>query len=416
MTEAAQASIRIDDGPGHPPVIWLDNGILRIGMVPAAGGRVLSVQLHEHETVWRDSSLLDDGLHPVGDHAMNPHDGPMREWINYGGDKTWPAPQGWAEPSEWHGPPDPVLDSGRYTWEIETTDTGPTVTLTSAHDPRTGLTISRRISLEPGSSAYGLSVSARNSSEIRVRWAVWNVMQCAADKAGSGGVWAGVNSTMPTDVVPLVAGTGNLAWDRVTPDIVHVPHQDVVGKVGLPASSGWIAHTAENVSTALRFPTHENGEYPDGGSRAEVWMEYPITKSLDHLGELLPRHRIVEIEALSPLVTLEPDERVILDIRCGLSTGSQAVKSVTEAGHWGIPRIEEGLLAVAFHPYQSGSLQSMADGEILGIVEAGHGVEIRVDERLAGTRVAVATFSDVHRDAGTIPDLSDYRDPEETRL
>ena len=35
-------------------------------------------------------------------------------WKNYGGAKTWPAPQGWDGAGQWPGPPDPVLDSGRY--------------------------------------------------------------------------------------------------------------------------------------------------------------------------------------------------------------------------------------------------------------------------------------------------------------
>ena len=42
----------------------------------------------------------------------NMGDGSIAAWKNYGGGKTWPAPQGWDRPDQWHGPPDPVLDTG----------------------------------------------------------------------------------------------------------------------------------------------------------------------------------------------------------------------------------------------------------------------------------------------------------------
>jgi hypothetical protein len=32
--------------------------------------------------------------------------------------KMWPAPQGWDNQQQWPGPPDPVLDGGPYTAEI----------------------------------------------------------------------------------------------------------------------------------------------------------------------------------------------------------------------------------------------------------------------------------------------------------
>ena len=41
-------------------------------------------------------------------------DGSLAAWKNYGGDKTRPAPQGWDNDEQWHGPPDPILDTSRY--------------------------------------------------------------------------------------------------------------------------------------------------------------------------------------------------------------------------------------------------------------------------------------------------------------
>src|SRR4051794_9265789 len=112
-------------------VTWLERGDLRLGLVPELGGRLLSVRHRGVELLWRNPALLGDDLR--GEYT--PNSGRMGDWVNYGGDKTWPAPQGWDDPDQWPGPPDPVLDSGPYTAVAD----GDTVTMTSAPDPRTGL-------------------------------------------------------------------------------------------------------------------------------------------------------------------------------------------------------------------------------------------------------------------------------------
>ncbi len=82
----------------------------------------------------------------------NQGDGTLAAWKNYGGDKTWPAPQGWETDDQWHGPPDPVLDSGRYTVEEFNCDeqarrqSAWSARLTNAPACR----LSRRFTLRPG--------------------------------------------------------------------------------------------------------------------------------------------------------------------------------------------------------------------------------------------------------------------------
>ena len=71
------------------------------------------------------------------------------DWVNYGRDKTWPAPQGWTDDGHWAGPPDPVLVSGLYSARLENAGPAAAITMTSGSDPRTGLRISRRVELFP---------------------------------------------------------------------------------------------------------------------------------------------------------------------------------------------------------------------------------------------------------------------------
>ncbi|MGK3200290.1 DUF4380 domain-containing protein [Amycolatopsis sp. MEPSY49] len=277
-------------------VTWLERGDLRLGLVPELGGRLLSVRYRGAELLWRNAELLDDDLR--GEYA--PNSGGMGDWVNYGGDKTWPAPQGWDGPDQWPGPPDPILDSGPYTAVVD----GDTVTMTSAPDPRTGLRFTRAVTiLDDG---YALRLSAANTADRPVRWALWNVTQLP----GGGTVTAGLRRP---DVVALVAGTGTPEY-TVDGDRLVVPAQDVVGKLGVPGTAGWVTYGP----LTLSFDVDPAGEYPDEGSPLEIWLEHPVPEPLASLGDLDPPARIVELEVLGPLTWLDPGATASLTIHAGI--------------------------------------------------------------------------------------------------
>jgi hypothetical protein len=169
---------------------------------------------------------------------------------------------------------------------------GDTVTMTSAPDPYTGLRFTRAITiLDDG---YRLDLRAENVSGRQVRWALWNVTQFP----GGGEVIAGLSRP---DVVALVAGTGTPEY-TVDGDRLVVPAQDVVGKLGVPGTAGWVTYGA----LTLSFDVDPAGEYPDQGSPLEIWLEHPLPAPLASLGDLDPPARIVELEVLGPLTTLDP--------------------------------------------------------------------------------------------------------------
>ena len=86
------------------------NGLIEIHVVPDVGGRVIQFRLGKKDFLWVNPNLHgktspQTGLAPDG------------SWLNYGGDKIWPAPQGWDNDQQWPGPPDAVLDGQPYTLE-----------------------------------------------------------------------------------------------------------------------------------------------------------------------------------------------------------------------------------------------------------------------------------------------------------
>ena len=78
----------------------LRNGLIEAVCVPEIGGRLMQFRLGRHDFLFMNPDLLGKRF-TFEEHAG---DGTIPNWKNYGGDKTWPAPQGWDNAQQWHGP------------------------------------------------------------------------------------------------------------------------------------------------------------------------------------------------------------------------------------------------------------------------------------------------------------------------
>ena len=310
--------IDVVDGGAHQ-VVWMGNGAVTLGVVPALGGRILSVRIGGREALWRNTGLLDDELRPLPGHRPAPVSGELADWQNYGGDKTWPAPQGWSGPQEWAGPPDPVLDSVAYAFTTSTGGDDVTLTMTSEHDPRTGLTLSRTVVVAEGS-RFVTELTGTNTGDVPVEWSLWNVTQLP----GGGDVLVAVDD-VTAEPVELAIGTQAPQWEPFDESTVRVPRQDVVGKLGFTRATGTMSYRRNGLTVTWRHDVDATAHYPDGGSRTEVWMECPLPEPLDHLGGLNPPDRIVECEVLSPMTRVQPGESVRLCVVTELTIDDREV-------------------------------------------------------------------------------------------
>jgi hypothetical protein len=151
----------------------LENTYVRLVTVPDIGGRVMAYDLGSYPFFWTDPDLAGKLFSP----EENQGDGSLGAWKNYGGEKTWPAPQGWDNDQQWPGPPDPVLDSGRYTLDkLAVEGDRAVVTMISPPDARTGLQITRQFTL------------AAHNSRVRVDLIFRNIT-ARAPSAGACGMW-----------------------------------------------------------------------------------------------------------------------------------------------------------------------------------------------------------------------------------
>ena len=286
--------------------IHLSNGLIEAICVPEIGGRLMQFSLGPHDYLFMNPDLLGKRF----SYEEQAGDGELINWKNYGGDKTWPAPQGWDGEGQWPGPPDPVLDSGCYAFETNQGDGSASVLMTSPPDERSGLRIRRLVSLVPDSSRLQLDLSFENISERSIRWSIWDVVQMLcirADGSLNDDCWLYI----PIDPdrerpYEIMFGDDNPQYQlEAESGLLAVRYQGIVGKIGVHSPAGWIAFADRPTGFALciQFRYQPDAEYPDNGATVECWTESPGAPSPIPIRS--PGY-ILEAEVLSPLYTLQP--------------------------------------------------------------------------------------------------------------
>jgi hypothetical protein len=304
---------------GVPPVDYqgwpaqrLTNEFVKVQVVPALGGRVIQYQLGAHEFLYVNPKLAGTVPPPTG----LAEDG---AWLDYGGEKLWPAPQGWAEDHQWPGPPDAVLDGGAYRLEL----TGQhVVALTSREDPRSGIRFEKLARLHPQSSRVSFVVTMRNVSPRARRWGIWSIVQLSAARADGPGmnalrVWCPLNpqSHFPGGYRVLYGAADNPSFkaDRAK-RLMQVTYTYQVGKIGLDSAAGWVAtvNPASGDAFVQRFEFDPQAEYPDG-STVEIWCNgagsiEAYGRQIECLNDPSRNPYVLESEILSPRRELKPGE------------------------------------------------------------------------------------------------------------
>jgi len=308
--------------------LQLDNGLVRAWLVPEIGGRLLQFALGEHGFLFSNRQL--DGARFTPEEHEG--DGSLLSWKNYGGDKTWPAPQGWEGPDQWPGPPDKVLDSGAYRATCEQGEREVAVTMRSAADARSGLRIERRLRLGAACSRLQLELAFENTAQREIRWAIWDIAQLDCAQGGSEcRLYVPVD---PAETRPwhMLFGEENAQLQPdFRPGLFALRYLGIVSKVGLRSPCGWLAFADQRAGVVLgmQFPHEADGEYPDGGATVECWTEAPGAPSplpIDSPGQILGA------EVLGPLRRLQPGERSELQVTWSAARCPGPVLAVREAG------------------------------------------------------------------------------------
>jgi len=310
-------------------------------VAPDIGGRIMAFNLDPYAYLWVNRNLSGQLYSPV----ENQGNGSLSAWKNYGGSKTWPAPQGWDTEDQWHGPPDSILDTGRYTFEeMGSADGTVFIHMQSGKDSRTGVQIVRHLTLHPGCTHATLHLEMVNISEKPRRWGIWEVVQLDAARQGPAGEThndqAGVYiPSNPVSVFQkgyrvMFGAQDNPEWKaEVSPSLIGVQYQYLVGKIDVDSTAGWVAfvNQVNDFAFIQCFSYHPGETYPDGGATVECWTT-GLGESVSGLDYSNNPMYHVEAEVLGPLRVMQPGERQSFDIQWYAVRCPGPIIHVTPAG------------------------------------------------------------------------------------
>ena len=278
---AARAGTRVARTNYHG---WADALLLRSAttevVVAPAIGRVLQFGFAGEEGVFWENRALDGQTPP-----WNPKD-----WVNFGGDKTWPAPEGeWSKQTKFAGwRPPPGFDGMAAQARVE----GGDVILTTPVDPSYGIRATRRMHLDAQQPVLTITTTYERVSGEPSKVGIWVITQL---KEPVGIYVPGPpNATAPKSYTLLMkepppslkAGNGMVSLTR-NPQASH--------KVG--SEAGALVWVGEKAALRIDSPRVSGAEYPDQGSSAEVYTNPDPLK-------------YIELEMLGPLRTLAVGEKM----------------------------------------------------------------------------------------------------------
>jgi len=316
----------------------LSNEWVRVTLVPQLGGRVMQVQFGGHDYLFVNAKYKGKYIPPIE---------AGKRWINYGGDKLWPMPEGHEDAEHWPGPVSDVLDDGEYNFRTISEESKCTVRLEGPADSATGLQFSREITVEGSSPKISFHAEVKNASNHVIRWSVQSVTQYNTADAEDGthynhSFWAFSPTNPQSAFIDGFHVRNGLADDpsfAVTDGLFTLHWLYLENEVWLDANAGWIAivDDASQFGIVERYKYAETAEYP--GRASVIFYKNGAALALDSDG--MPRLRdsdpqrapyYMEAELNSPMVHLEPGSSFTFDTQWYPVRSDKGIKSVSELG------------------------------------------------------------------------------------
>lgn len=310
-------SFRFPDDKQTWNPVYLQNDCIRLQVVPECGGRVMQYSLGDYDFFWNNATLVNVRPPPSG---LGPDD----QWLNYGGEKLWPAPQGWDNDQQWPGPPDAILDGAAHTLELlGDTAALKAIRLTSPQDMRTGIQFSRSIRCFAHSSRVSIAATMKNIKTEPIRWGIWSHVQLDATNRQGDDYCRDFRACCPLNPDSVFHKGYTVQFGLVNNPtfkadyengMMQLHYQRMVGKVGIDSPAGWVATINGETGHVFvqRFMYEPYRAYPDDSS-VEFWSHGPgdffAWGKVNSLGpDPQETPYIWESEILSPYAYLRPGE------------------------------------------------------------------------------------------------------------
>lgn len=291
-SQAPAVSIRKIDYHGWKDSLVISNGLIEAVIVPAVN-RIMQLRRPGAEGVFWEKTEL-KGKAPVWVEG---------NWMNFGGDKAWPAPQSdWPQVAKSGWPPPLGFDSMPAAAIIK----GQTIELVGAVDPHYGICVRRLVTLAPRAARMRVTTTFEKVSGEPLKVGVWTITQLKDPER----VFVPVKPGRPGHKEGYVNQSKDLPQDlRIADGLISLSRSPTLYcKIGAFSPTLLWQGAAEllRIDSEL-FP---RDEYPDQGSSAEVYTN-PDPDAY------------VELEMLGPLSVLKIGEKSQLTTTYTLMPRSQ---------------------------------------------------------------------------------------------
>jgi hypothetical protein len=347
---ASQAAAEPSPCQIHPVVFegWqaqqVTNDWLQLTFVPQLGGRLMQVTFNGHLYLF---------VNPVyKGKYISPAEAAGR-WINYGGDKIWPLPEGNDDEQHWQGASTP-LDDGAYAFSVLAQGARCTVRLEGPPDPPTGLQYTREISIGSDSPEISFHAITKNFTGHSITWSVQSVSQYNLSDASdptqyNHDFWA---------ITPLNPNSAYLLGYHARDGLANDPAYDtrdglfrlnwkyLESEVWLDSTAGWVTLIDGATQYAMVEKTKHvaGGDYP--GKATVIFYKNGPMMQLNAKGmPYLPSTTLeetpyyMEAELNSPMAVLGPGETYAFDTNWFPSRLSRDFTTVADAGLIGKPLV-----------------------------------------------------------------------------
>jgi len=325
----------------------LSNPWVRVTIVPQLGGRVMQVTFAGHPYLFVNPKYKGQYIPPTSEVVKG-------RWINYGGDKIWPMPEGKQDEEHWAGPVSDALDDGDYSFKILSLDSSCKVRLDGPPDAKTGLQYSREIGIDGNSPQISFHAIMKNVASHPIRWSMQSVTQYDTGETGSGGefnreFWAFTPANQHSAYLNRYHVRSGLADDpsfTVKNDLFTLHWLNLQNEVWVDSPGGWLAVVDGSARFAMveRFHYFEGAEYP-GMATVIFYKNGPSLeiddKGMPHVTSSNPEDtpHYMEAEVNSPMVRLQPGGTYALDTVWSPTRMGKEFKTVTNAGVVGSPLV-----------------------------------------------------------------------------
>lgn len=301
------------------PAEEISNEWLQLSIVEELGGRLIQVSFAGHPYLFVNPRYKGKYIPPAQANG---------QWINYGGDKLWPLPEGRGDEQHWAGPTSDVLDDGAYDLKVLSQAPACRVRLEGPADPVTGLQYSREIGLRSDSPQISFHAEMKNATAHPIRWSMQSVTQYDTSDVRNPAAynrkfWAFTRINPLSGYFNGYQVRSGLADDpsfAVDEGLFKLHWTFLENEVWLDSIVGWLAVVDADSQFAMveRFQPLNGVDYP--GKASLIFYKNGASLQLDEDGKPVLRSSDVEsapyymeAEINSPLVELQPGETYSMD-------------------------------------------------------------------------------------------------------